>query len=354
MTAGPPTDPKVPTVGTAANLVAPLRTGFVAAMGVAVAVFLVSSVVAARGVLVLVLVSLFLAVSLDPVVRTLTSRGLRRGFAVTVVGLAAVGVVAGFLAAAVPPIVAQTRFLLQQGPDLLRQLQAQPGIVGQLTRALPAPGSGQIPVPSGLINGLVGAGTALLGATAGLITVIALTGYFLANLPAIKRAGYRLVPRSRRARVALLTDEILRRVGLYMLGNLFTSLIAGVAMFLFLLAVGVPYPVFLGLLVALGDLIPMVGAPIAGAVVALVALTVSLPVALLVVAFTAVFRLVEDYVIGPRVMRATVEVPPVVTIVAILLGGSLLGIFGALIAIPVAAALDLLFANVVIPHQDAA
>jgi predicted PurR-regulated permease PerM len=186
------------------------------------------------------------------------------------------------------------------------------------------------------------------------VSVVVLTTYFLANLPAIKRTSYRLVPRHRRARVGLLTDEILRLVGGYLLGNLITSAVAGAAMTVFLLVVGVPDAFFLGLLVGLFDLIPMVGAPVGGVVVALVALSKSLPAAVAVVAFTLVFRVLEDYLLSPRIMRRTVEIAPLLTVVGVLVGAALLGILGALIAVPVVAALDLIRKEVLQPRLDEA
>jgi len=198
----------------------------------------------------------------------------------------------------------------------------------------------------------VRAGRTVLSVVVSAATVIVLTAYFLANLPAIKGTLYRLAPRSRRARVGLLGDESLRLVGGYLLGNLITSAVAGLAMTGFLLAIGVPDAVFLGLLVALFDLIPMIGAPIAGVICALVALSESLPAALATVAFTIVFRLLEDYLLSPKVMRRTVEVAPVLTVLAVLLGGALLGILGALIAVPVVATIDLIRKEVLQPRLD--
>ena len=114
-----------------------------------------------------------------------------------------------------------------------------------------------------------------------------------------------------------------------------------------------PYPVLLGLLVALLDLIPMIGSTIGGAIVTLVALTVSLPVAVATLAFYIGYRLAEDYLIVPRIMGRTVAVPAVVTVVAVLLGGALMGLIGALVAIPAAAALRLLLQEVTFRRLDA-
>jgi len=115
---------------------------------------------------------------------------------------------------------------------------------------------------------------------------------------------------------------------------------------------GIPYPILLGLFVALMDLIPVIGSTIGGAVVSLVALTVSLPVAIATLAFYIAYRLAEDYLLVPRIMGSTVKVPAVVSVVAVLAGGALLGIVGALVAIPVAAALLLLLREVTFRRLD--
>jgi predicted PurR-regulated permease PerM len=328
----------------------PFVVAFVATLGVAVSAALVEGVIRAWSVLVLMLLSAFIAVGLDPVVSWLVARGWRRALAVTVVLLGAVAVLAGFVATAVPAISTEYRHLSTQVPHLLHNLQRRHDAIGRAARNIHLTSTTVSRAIS--YRGAVKAGELVLSAIVSTLTVVVLTAYFLANLPAIKRAAYRLAPRQRRARVGLLTDEILRLVGGYLLGNLITSGVAGAAMTVFLLAIGVPDAFFLGLLVALFDLIPMIGAPVAGVVVALVALSKSLPTAIAVVAFTLIFRVLEDYLLSPRVMRATVEIAPVLTVVGVLLGGALLGILGALLAVPVAAALDLIRKEVLQPRLD--
>ena len=328
----------------------PFVVAFVATLGVAVSAALVEGVIRAWSVLVLMLLSAFIAVGLDPVVSWLVARGWRRALAVSVVLFGAVAVLAGFVATAVPAISTEYRHLSTQVPHLLHNLQRRHDAIGRAARNIHLTSTTVSRAIS--YRGAVKAGELVLSAIVSTLTVVVLTAYFLANLPAIKRAAYRLAPRQRRARVGLLTDEILRLVGGYLLGNLITSGVAGAAMTVFLLAIGVPDAFFLGLLVALFDLIPMIGAPVAGVVVALVALSKSLPTAIAVVAFTLIFRVLEDYLLSPRVMRATVEIAPVLTVVGVLLGGALLGILGALLAVPVAAALDLIRKEVLQPRLD--
>jgi predicted PurR-regulated permease PerM len=137
-----------------------------------------------------------------------------------------------------------------------------------------------------------------------------------------------------------------------MAGNVITSLIAGAGTYVWMLALGIPYPLLFAIFVALLDLIPVIGSTVGGIVVTLVALTVSLGVAIGTLAFYIGYRLAEDYLIVPRVMGQTVEVPAVVTLVATLIGGTLLGIIGALVAIPFAAAIHLLLKEITFRRLD--
>jgi len=222
-------------------------------------------------------------------------------------------------------------------------------VVSGLRSALSSQHAGSV-----ALHGVVGTGKIVFTAVTSTLVVCVLSLYFLAGLPSILRFGYRLVPATRRPRVILLTEEILRQVGRYMLGNILTSVIAGLATVGWLLAVRVPYAAALGVLVAILDLIPIIGSTIGGAIATLVALTVSLPVAVATLVFYVGFRIAEDYLLMPRVMRFAAGVPPLLSIVAVTIGGALLGIIGALVAIPVALAVKLLITEVAIPRMEAA
>jgi predicted PurR-regulated permease PerM len=154
--------------------------------------------------------------------------------------------------------------------------------------------------------------------------------------------------------VGLIADEALRRVGGYVLGNLATSVVAGVTTLIFLEILRVPYAVALALFVAVLDLVPLVGATIAAVIVSAVALFHSLPVGIATIIFFVIYQQFENYVLVPRIMKRTAEVSPLATVVAALIGGTLLGIVGALLAIPVAAAIQIVVDEVVVPRQDEA
>jgi len=263
--------------------------------------------------------------------------------------------VGGFLAAAIPPIASEGTALAHQIPHYITTLQDRNSQLGKLNTQYHIQQRLTTLVTSGgssLVGGVLGAGELVLSTASSILAVIVLSIYFLAGLPRIKVFAYRLVPHSRRPRTILIGDEILAKVGGFVLGNFLTSLIAGAGTFFWMLAFGIPYPLLLGLFVAFLDLIPVVGSTVGGAVVTLVALTVSLPVAIGTLVFYVAYRLAEDYLIVPRIMGRTVQVPAIVSLVAVLIGGVLLGIIGALVAIPVAAAVRLLLNEILIRRLD--
>jgi len=203
-----------------------------------------------------------------------------------------------------------------------------------------------------VFGGLYGAGRAVASGLASVLTVLALTLYFLASLRAITGTVYRLVPRTRRQRVALLGDEVIRRIGGYVIGQTGIAAINAGLTFLLLTVVGVPYPAALAVVVGVLGLVPLVGATLGAVVVVVVALFTSVSDAVVVGIWFTAYQQFENYVIAPRVMARTVSVPGALALVAALAGGSLLGVLGALVAIPIAAGVLLVVQEVVMPRQD--
>jgi predicted PurR-regulated permease PerM len=343
------------TPGRPVNRRSPFMIGMTGAFGVAVALGLVEVASRARSVLIIIGLALFIAVGLDPVVSWLVRHRFPRWAAVlTVIGCALV-LAAAFLAAAIPPLTSQATALTHQIPHYIHTLQDRNSQLGKLNVRYHIQQRLSKLVTSGgssLIGGVLGAGELVLSTASFILAVLVLSIYFLAGLPRIKIFAYQLVPHSRRPRVILISDEVLAKVGGYLLGNFITSAIAGLGTYLWMLALGIPYPILLGMFVALADLIPVIGSTVGGAVVTLVALTVSLPVAVATLAFYICYRLAEDYLLVPRVMGRTVQVPAVVSLIAVLIGGVLLGIVGALVAIPIAAAIRLLLQEIAIRRLD--
>ncbi|MEV7967398.1 AI-2E family transporter [Sphaerisporangium sp. NPDC088356] len=334
----------------------PFLFGLTAALGVLTAWLLVQSIASAGSALVLIVVSLFLAIGLNPAVEALQRRNLSRRLAITIVFGAVIAFFVGFGLAIVPPLTEQTTGFIQHLPEYVQQLQNHPLIKSVderyqiLDKLQQYVSSGNL--ASQMFGGLLGVASIVISAVFSGLTILVLTLYFLGSLNSIKETAYRLVPRSRRTRVQLFGDEIIKQIGGYVAGNLIISLIAGVVTFVFLVIMKVPYALALAIFVAITDLIPMVGAVVGAVVVSGVGFLTSVQVGIACVIFFVVYQQIENYVISPPVFRSSVAVPPVATIVGALLGGALLGIVGALLGIPLAAAVLLLVREVVFPRQE--
>jgi predicted PurR-regulated permease PerM len=334
------------------------RIGLLLALGALTAYGLVSALVLVRSVLVLLVISAFLAVGLNPTVEYLQRRGLPRGGAVGTVLLTVILGFIGFLFAIVPPIVDQTSQFVDKAPEYvdtllknhtLRDLDDRYQVLQRVKEALQSEN-----LAGNVFGGVLGVGKVVFSAVFSTITVLTLTLYMMSSLPSMKSAAYKLAPASRRTQVAVLSDDILDKIGGYVAGALTIALTAGVSSFLVLLATDVPYPVALALVVSLTDLVPVIGATLGAIVVSGVAFAHDVRTGVVIAVFYLIYQQVENYVLYPRIMKRSVDVSPLVTIVAVLIGGSLMGIVGALIAIPIAAAIQLVMAEIVIPHQDAA
>lgn len=336
----------------------PLRIGFTATIGALVAYGLAQAVIQARSVLVLLVVAMFIALGLSPLVDFLTRRRVKRGLAVLIVFLAVIVVIglAGF--AIVPVFSAQITTLVQNGPDILQDLLRNPQVRGLndryqvVTRAQEFLGSGSLVQRA--FGGVLGAGRVVLGAVFSSVTLLILTLYFLASLPTIKNAIYKLAPVSRRERVRALDDQIFRQITAYISGTFVVALIAGVLSFIFLQIIGLgEYALALAVLVAVLDIIPMIGATLAAVIVTIVAFVHSPGAGIAALIFYLIYQQFENYVVQPRVFKKAVDIPGAVVVIAALVGAALLGIVGALLAVPVAAALLLILREVIQPRLDA-
>jgi predicted PurR-regulated permease PerM len=331
--------------------------GFRAAAGALLAVGLAVLAWLALEVLILIVLALVLALGLEPLVSVLVGRGWRRWVAVSAVCAGLVVVAAGFLAIVIPPLVVQVGSLSNETRLVLAAVQDQNSAWGRWASELHLQErvTGYLEANGGSIaNGLVGLGVQVFGVVTDAVIVLVLTVYFLASLPGLRAGAYRLVPRSRRPRVILVGDSIVAKVGAYLLANLFTSVVIAVVTFVWLLVVQVPYALALAVLVGLLDLIPTVGSIVAGFLVALAAWAVSWPTALATLGFFVAYKVFEDYLLWPRVASRAVQVPAWLTVVAVLVGGALLGVLGAFLAIPVAAAALVVVREVVYPALDEA
>jgi predicted PurR-regulated permease PerM len=303
----------------------------------------------ARHVIVWVLISLFLAMALNPLVALLQRHGIRRrGLAVGVAYLIALAAVAGIAAAFIPTLVDQVNNFANKVPDYVHQLTHGRGRLGFLETRYHVVEKVKHAVNTGGVKKLagIGGGAALtvtksvLTAIAAVVTIVFMTFFMLLEGPAWMERIYGLLPAEKQPRWRRVGHDIYRTVGGYVNGNLLISLIAGVSSGILLFIVGVPYAVALGLVVALLDLIPLAGATLAAIVVVLVALAANgVTAAIIVAIFFVVYQQLENHVLQPVVYGRTVELSPLAVLVAVLVGAEVAGVLGALGAIPIAGAI---------------
>ncbi|WP_157641072.1 AI-2E family transporter [Longispora albida] len=319
------------------------RWGAAGAAGALAVLLVLWAVYVVRGLIVQVFIAMFIAVSLDPAVRWLVRHKVRRPWAVLIVILCAVAFIAAFLLAIVPPLVQQARSLIADLPGYLEQARRQSERLQSLedqfhfrerleawARTLPEYLGGQA----------LDYGRRFLGVLASWLLTSVLAIYFMLDLPKIIRRVVGLFPETRKARAAEAVGVVVDKIGSYMIGNIVISLIAGAASYVALELLGVPFALPLAFLVAVTDLIPMIGATL-GAVICILVALAAVPIwpqAALVAAFFVLYQQIENYLIQPRVMRNAVDMPAIAVLLAALAGGQILGLLGALMAIPIAAA----------------
>lgn len=335
----------------------PFPIGFFLTAGAMAAYGLVVMVVQLRTVLILVMLALALALGLNPIVEWLHRRGVRRGFCVLLVALGFMALL-GLAGWAVFPVASeQVNGLIIAAPHYLDNLRQNPQIAAfdaqfhVIDRIIAFLTSGEL-IALGF-GGIVGAGAAVANVVFSVIMTVVLTVYFLASLPAIKEVVYQLSPASRRPRVRSLANEMFNRVGGYVSGMFLVVMLSSSVAFLFLNIVGLTeYALALAVVVALFAFVPLVGTTISMIIVSIVAYATSPTIGLVTLIFFLCYQQVDAYFIQPRIFSSSVKVPGVMVILAAMSGGFLLGIIGAVLAIPVMAALLLLYREVLVPHLD--
>jgi predicted PurR-regulated permease PerM len=335
----------------------PYYIGFVGGLGLLICYYLAKSLLVVTTELILILIALLIAVGLNPLVEKLTARGLGRGLAVLIVAGGGLLLLAGFIAAIAQPLATQTSGLISTMPQRLQNLERNHtianldqryNVVGRLQTMFSSADTAQV-----LAGSILGFGKFIVTSVIESFTVLVLSLYFLTSLPMIRSAALRFVPASRRSRVALLSEGVLQRMGGYVSGAATVAALAGLAAFMMLGVLQIEFLLPLALLIALTDLIPLVGATIGALVVTIIVFLDSPEKALAAALFFIVYQQFENFIIYPRVMSRSVDVPPMVAVIAALIGAALLGVVGALLAIPVAAGAIYLFREVVQPRQDA-
>jgi len=338
----------------------PFYFGFMVTAGALIAFTLLQALASASAVFILIIISLFLAAGLNPAVLFFQNRGLKRGASVgAVMGLVLL-FVAAFIAIAAPPLIDQGNQLVNNAPQLVKDLNNNAfindlnnryGVIDSLqTKIDSVIKDGQFAITA--FGGVIGVGKAVVSGLVSTLTILVLTLYFLASLPQVVQISLRFVPATRRDRVSKLTNAIIARVGSFVGGQGLIAILAALFILIMGLIIGMPYTAPLAMVVLVCGFIPLVGHFIGMSIVTLVSLTKSPTTALVALGSYIIYVQIENYVITPKIMRKSLAIPGLVTIIAALLGTSLLGLIGGLLAVPIVAAVLLIIDEVVFPRAD--
>jgi predicted PurR-regulated permease PerM len=333
-----------------------LRWGFFAGVGLLAAAASGWLLYTVRDILLRVVVGLFLAVSLDPAVRWMVGKGLRRGAAVAIIFAVFAAILTAFLMSVIPPLVNQFGQLVHHTPDYLATLQRRSAQFRDLNTRynLSARLEGLVgQVPGRLAGGVLGITGQVFGALISFLTVVVFAVYFLLDLPRLRRGVVRLFTVDRRERYGRIVDIVVDKVGDYMIGRLLIGFVGGLAAFVALEVLHVPYPLPLAIFIGLLDLIPLLGHPLGSIAAVLVSLFSRglWPTTVLLLVFFLVYQQLENYLIGPRILTHSVDISAAAVLFAALIGAAILGVIGALIAIPIAAAVKVVLVQQIDQHE---
>jgi predicted PurR-regulated permease PerM len=341
----------------------PFHIGFFIALGAMTAYALVTAIAAVQSIILLVLLALVLALGLNPAVEWFHRRGIRRGLCVLIVALLVLVVVGLVFWAVLPTVINQITQLFENAPAWLDGLRNNPqiaaidkqfDIINKITDFLQS--DSLLTWAFGSLAGTVNFMATFIFQT--MITIV-LTLYFLASLPTIREVMYNLAPASRRARVKYLISEMLKRVGGYVSGLFMVATMAAIYTFIvvsIVTATTAPglagYSLALAALLMIMYFIPIVGSTLAILTIAAVGFFFSPLTGILLLALLIAYQQFDAYFISPRVFSKSVQVPGVIVILAAMSGGYIAGMLGAILAVPIMAALMLLYREVLIPHLN--
>jgi predicted PurR-regulated permease PerM len=302
-------------------------------------------------VLVWIVVAIFFAVALNPVVSWFDRKvtGRRRALSTLLVFLSLVVVLGGLIAAFAVPLAREGTSFAGQLPSILDDAKAGRGPIGHFldqTNALKLIQDHQDQIQhyaSGLTTPAVGVLSGVATTVAGLVTIFVLAYLMVLEAPKIIDNGLNLIDRTQiRERVRAVGADCAKSVTGYLSGNLLISVICGVIHYAALRVMGVPFAGLIALFVAIADLVPLVGATIGGVVALLAAALHSLPALIVVAVVFVVYQQLENHLLQPLVFARTVNLNPLTVLIAILLAVELAGILGALLAIPVASIIQVI------------
>ncbi len=346
----------------------PFRTALVATLGVGLGILLISSLESLSTVLLYVGTALFLSLGLDPLVSFLERRRLPRWLAVLVTILGVLAIFGGIVLIVIPVLVNQISQLVSEITAIVQRGTLLEDTMAWMEDAFPNLrvdlvfdyiadwlDTNLAEIGGTIGQGVITASGALLSGLFGAFIVLILTIYLTASTPSLKRAVYQLAPASKRDRFVDLADQITDSVGYYVMGQVSLGVINGVLSAIYLSIIQAPFPAVLAVIAFFFSLIPLVGTLTGSTIIVLICLIPGLgspQTAIAAGIWYLIYMQIEAYVISPRIMSRAVSVPGAVVVVAALAGGSLLGLLGALIAIPVAASILILYRQVLIPRMN--
>ncbi len=342
----------------------PFRTALVATLGVGVGILIITGVQNLSTVILYLGTALFLSLGLDPAVRWLERRRLPRWAAVLITIIALLLVFAGLVAIVLPLIISQVTQLVEQITRFVTRPTWVTEVQERLGELFPSLDAERVVLEAqdwllanlgAITGGVISAGISVATGLFGAFIVLILTIYLTASTPSLKRAVFAMVPASRRERFIDIADQITDSVGYYVLGQLSLGVINGVLSAIYLSIIKAPFPIVLAVVAFFFSLIPLVGTLTGSTLIVLICLIPGLAspgTAIAAAIYYLIYMQIEAYFISPRIMSRAVSVPGAVVVVAALSGGALLGLLGALIAIPVAASILIIYRQVLIPRQN--
>lgn len=348
--------------GRSLTLNSAFRVGFTGTLGVGLAIAVMMALQSVATVIIYIGLALFMSLGLEPIVQWFVERKVPRSLSVILVILAFILIVVGAGLLVAPIVISQIQTFIGDLPDIVANLAAT-GWVLELERQF----TGAIDVDAIFANlgdwvsdpknvlsvggGVVSIGAGILSFITGTIIVVILTIYFAVTMPTIKSAMFSLVAASSRPTVESVTEEVTRSIGRYVLGQLSLGIVNGVCSAIFLTIIGAPLPALLAFVAFLASLIPLVGPIIGATIITASCLMVSPGLGIAAGIYYLVYMQVEAYLLSPRIMRAAVDVPGALVIIAAIAGGTLGGVLGAVVAVPVAASALIVIRKVVVPAQ---
>lgn len=344
------------------------RFGLFGGLGVLVALLIGGAIASLATILTYIGAAIFIALGLDPIVSWLESRKWPRWAAILTVLAGVLGLFTGLIFAIVPVIVEQVSRLVQQIADFLGSVRSLDELIVTVQAFVPVELLDVQQAVDGAIEflqdpanlaeiggGVLGVGIGIASGVFGGLIILILTLYFVASLASMKHSLYRLVPASRRTTFVGIAEQVSSAVGRYVVGQASLALVNGVLSFVFLSIIGAEYPALFAFVAFLFSLVPLVGT-LSGSILIVLTQLITNPDSMSTVIAAAIYYLiymqVEAYVLSPNIMNRAVKVPGSVVVIAALVGGTLLGVLGALIAIPVAASALIIIDQVVVPRQE--